>query len=112
MGDIGGEGGGEGGTGGSRSSAPGSGVTGPVAYNHLLFDRHEIVLANGLPCESLYPGPMALGALDHEELEEIRMLFPETLDEDLSIGRPVRRILRDFEARALVDQKPLASAAA
>jgi hypothetical protein len=75
-----------------------------IAYNHLMFDRHEIVLANGMPCESLYPGPEALTALDDEALSEIRAIFPEALDEDLSIGPPARRILRAFEARALVSQ--------
>lgn len=31
-----------------------------VTYLHLLFDRHEVVFANGAPSESLYPGPVAL----------------------------------------------------
>lgn len=73
-----------------------------IAYNHLLFDRHEIVLANGMPCESLYPGPVALDTLDDDALAEIRAIFPEALDEDISIGAPARRILRGFEAQALV----------
>lgn len=29
-------------------------------YHHLVFDRHRIVLAEGAPTESLYPGPRAL----------------------------------------------------
>ncbi|QXT38375.1 Hint domain-containing protein [Gymnodinialimonas ceratoperidinii] len=74
-----------------------------VAYNHLLFDRHEIVTANDMPCESLYPGPVALDALDDSALSEIRAIFPEALDESVDIGAPARRILRGFEARALVE---------
>ncbi|WP_444870258.1 Hint domain-containing protein [Rhodobacter capsulatus] len=34
-----------------------------VSYHHILLERHGIVTANGLACESLYPGPMALAAL-------------------------------------------------
>lgn len=75
-----------------------------VGYNHLLFDRHEIVTANGMPCESLYPGPMALEALDDGALSEIRALFPEALDESVDVGPPARRILREFEANAYVGQ--------
>ncbi|GAA5065011.1 Hint domain-containing protein [Roseibacterium beibuensis] len=72
-----------------------------IAYNHLLFDRHEIVVANGMPCESLFPGPEALGALDDCALSEIRAIFPEAIDETVDVGPPARRILRAFEAHAL-----------
>lgn len=82
----------------TRASAPKG-----IAYNHLMFDRHEIVTANGMPCESLYPGPVALDALDDAALSEIRAIFPEALDETVDVGPPARRILREFEARALVD---------
>ena len=34
-----------------------------VSYHHILLERHGIVTANGLACETLYPGPMALAAL-------------------------------------------------
>lgn len=78
-----------------------------VAYNHLMFDRHEIVTANGMPCESLYPGPMALEALDDAALAEIRAIFPEAMDESVDVGPPARRILRAFEASALVAQGAL-----
>jgi hypothetical protein len=72
-----------------------------IAYNHLLFDRHEIVFANAMPSESLYPGPVALNALDDAALSEIRAIFPEALDESVDVGPPARRILREFEANAL-----------
>lgn len=71
-----------------------------IAYNHLMFDRHEIVLANGMPCESLYPGPMALEALNEQALEEIRAIFPDALDPDGDPVPPARRTLRGFEAQA------------
>ena len=44
-----------------------------VEYYHLVFDQHEIVIANGPPSESFFLGPEALKA---EALEEITALFP------------------------------------
>ena len=35
----------------------------PVRYVHLLLEGHHVLFANGLPCESLHPGPQALAAL-------------------------------------------------
>ncbi|MEQ8368327.1 MAG: Hint domain-containing protein [Roseicyclus sp.] len=35
-----------------------------VTYCHLLFDRHEVVLAENVPCETLLPGPPGLARLD------------------------------------------------
>ena len=53
-----------------------------VEYFHLLFDRHEIVFAEGAPSESLFTGPEALKSMSPEAREEITTLFPEisTLD--------------------------------
>jgi hypothetical protein len=48
-----------------------------VTYLHLLFDRHEVVFAEGIPTESLWPGPMALGSLEAAARAEIFALFPE-----------------------------------
>ncbi|RMD90198.1 MAG: 2,3,4,5-tetrahydropyridine-2,6-carboxylate N-succinyltransferase, partial [Alphaproteobacteria bacterium] len=36
----------------------------PVAYVHMMFDRHQIVLANGRPSESFLPGPMSRDAFE------------------------------------------------
>jgi hypothetical protein len=35
-----------------------------VTYIHLMFDRHEVVLAENVPCETLQPGPDAMRAID------------------------------------------------
>ncbi|MCA1286860.1 Hint domain-containing protein [Salipiger bermudensis] len=48
-----------------------------VAYHHLLFDRHEIVLAEGAPTESLYLGDRAFGGLPEALRDEVLTLFPE-----------------------------------
>jgi hypothetical protein len=74
-----------------------------IAYNHLMFDRHEIVFSNGVPSESLYPGPQALTALDDAAMSEIRAIFPEALDPDGDTVQPARRVLLGYEARLLLD---------
>jgi hypothetical protein len=52
----------------------------PVEYFHMLFERHEIVWANGMPSESLYTGPQALQALPQDAIDEITTLFPDITD--------------------------------
>ncbi len=50
-----------------------------VTYFHLMFERHEVIIADGAPSESFYPGPMAMGALGSAEQREIAHLFPALL---------------------------------
>lgn len=64
-----------------------------VSYHHLLFDRHEILIANGAPAESLYPGPQALAALGPDAAAELIALFPDVALPDHS-PRPARRIVK------------------
>ena len=42
-----------------------------VDYYHLLFDRHEVVLSNGMPSESFYPGDEALKNIAPEVRAEL-----------------------------------------
>lgn len=46
-------------------------------YAHFLFDRHEVVFANGAPIESLLPGEQALTTMGPAAREEIRSIFPK-----------------------------------
>lgn len=48
-----------------------------VEYWHLLFDRHEIVWAEGAPCESLFTGAEALKSVPPAARAEILALLPE-----------------------------------
>lgn len=52
-------------------------VGGLVSYQHMLFDRHEVVFANGAPSESFFPGKSALNSLDAAVQAEVYGLFPE-----------------------------------
>ena len=45
-----------------------------VDYVHLLFDRHEVVMAEGLASESFYPGPQAMEMLAPEDRATVAAL--------------------------------------
>lgn len=61
-----------------------------VDYVHLLFDRHEVIFAEGAATESFYPGSGILEQ-DHSLRAEVEALFPElfSLGRDLSAVRPL-----------------------
>ena len=75
---------------------------GTVDYHHILFDRHEIVFAEGAPSESFHPGEQGWKALDAATRAEILALFPELEGRGFgSYGAAARLSLRDHEGRAL-----------
>lgn len=72
-----------------------------VTYYHILFDRHEVVWANGAGSESFHPGGIGLSAVEARAREELFALFPALRSDPNRYGRTVRRVLRQFEARLL-----------
>lgn len=72
-----------------------------VEYFHLLFDRHEVILAEGAPTESLFTGPEALAALDPDTREELFAIFPE-LAEAGHIPSPARFIPTPGKQKKLI----------
>lgn len=75
---------------------------GSVTYVHLLFDRHEIVLANGLATESFLPGPQTVEVFEDDAIAEIALLFPDLdLETGEGYGGAARQILRKHEAKLL-----------
>ncbi|WP_101068141.1 Hint domain-containing protein [Roseovarius salinarum] len=48
-----------------------------VGYHHLMCREHAVLLADGLPAESLFPGCVALDGLAAEARDEILEIFPE-----------------------------------
>ncbi len=52
-------------------------IGGVVTYVHILFDEHQIVVANGSFSESFFPGPAALSSLEDATRQEVLDLFPE-----------------------------------
>jgi Ca2+-binding RTX toxin-like protein len=75
---------------------------GVVAYYHILFDQHEIVFAEGTPCESFHPGQQGFRALDAATRDEILELFPELDQCPDGYGPSARLSLKDYEGRILI----------
>jgi hypothetical protein len=75
---------------------------GSVTYVHLLFDQHEIVMANGLATESFLPGPQTVDAFEDDVVQEIALLFPDLdLETGQGYGDAARQILKKHEAKML-----------
>ncbi|WP_306005141.1 Hint domain-containing protein [Aquicoccus porphyridii] len=83
--------------GGSVRRVPG----GEVSYVHILFDRHEIVYAEGAPSESFFPGDIGLEAVDEAAREELFTIFPELRSSTGNFGETARMCLRAHESRLL-----------
>jgi hypothetical protein len=79
---------------------------GEVTYLHLLFDHHEVVMANGLPCESYFPGDEAMASFDAGVQDEILRLFPMLRDGAATFGPLARQELKAREARLLARSEP------
>ncbi|HEX9858400.1 MAG TPA: Hint domain-containing protein, partial [Paracoccaceae bacterium] len=72
-----------------------------VTYIHLLFDRHEIIRADGCWTESYQPGDLTLKGMESAQLEELLLLFPD-LGEDSTLYPAARLTLKGHEARVLL----------
>jgi hypothetical protein len=77
---------------------------GPVTFVHLLFDRHEIVLAENVPCETLRPGPEGLEQLDAMARRAALEACPQLSEpgHGTDAERAAIPLLSDAEARALL----------
>ena len=74
---------------------------GMVTYVHMLFDRHEVVIANGAPSESFFPGQNELGTLTEPSREELFAIFPQLRSDAGRYGPASRVCLTSQDARAL-----------
>lgn len=74
----------------------------PVTYVHILFDRHQVIRADGLESESYHPGDLSLSAFDRDTRDEVLRLMPDLSAPDYGYGPSVRPALRGYEARALL----------
>lgn len=71
-----------------------------VTFVHLLFDSHQVTLANGAPSESFHPGHWSLSAMGREARDEIVAAVPRAAD-PARYGPAARPAIRVREARAL-----------
>ena len=76
---------------------------GDVTFVHLLFDQHEIVVANGVATESYLPGPATMAGFDAGTQAELFRLFPELERHPMGYGAAARPILTSREAGALLN---------
>ena len=74
-----------------------------IEYFHILFDKHEIVFANGCPSESFHPGQQGFGTMPEESRKEIYDLFPALRENMGQYGALTQSALKAFEARALLN---------
>lgn len=75
-----------------------------VTYHHLLFERHQLILSEGLWTESFHPGQFALQSYSHRQQRELLEIFPNFAspagkDRRYPLSRPV---LKAREVRTLM----------
>ncbi len=74
-----------------------------TTYIHFMFERHEVVLANGAWTESFQPGDYSLKGLGNAQRNEIFELFPNLKSQVGLLGyQSARKSLKKHEARLLV----------
>lgn len=72
-----------------------------VTYIHLLFERHQVLCANGLDSESFHPAGTALEMVAEDQREGLLSIFPDLARDPLSYGALARRALLKAEAAIL-----------
>lgn len=74
---------------------------GMVTYLHMMFDRHQVVIANGAPSESFHPGGFGLDTLDPQARAGLFQVFPGLRTDIAAYGGPSRSCLSASDARVL-----------
>ncbi len=69
-------------------------------YFHLLFENHEIILTEGAPTESFYPGPVTMRMLAPDALHSLLRQLPH-LSKGVSYGATARPCLSPWEGKVL-----------
>jgi Ca2+-binding RTX toxin-like protein len=72
-----------------------------ITYVHVLFDRHEVILSDGIWTESFQPAERIVNAMDREQRDEVLRLFPE-ISEGAGAYSAVRPTLKAYEAQILL----------
>lgn len=73
-----------------------------VVYVHLMFDRHEVIFANGVPCESLFMSEASIKGMGPTGRAEIAQIFPELLASPAAFGQTARPCVHGFEVALVV----------
>ena len=72
-----------------------------VTYIHLMFDRHEVIYAEGIATESFHAGDVGLDAVDEAAREELFAIFPELRSAPYRHGKTARTCLKAHEAKLI-----------
>ncbi len=72
-----------------------------TTYIHILFDQHELILANGTWSESFHPGEASFDAIEQEARAELFEIFPELWSDPVCFGPSARFSLKVSDATIL-----------
>lgn len=75
---------------------------GQVSYHHIMFDTHQIVMADGVASESFHPGAQGMAGLTDAVRAELFDLFPELAADPAAYGPVAHRDVRGTEAQVLL----------
>ena len=75
-----------------------------VEYWHVLFEGHELLISEGAPTESLWPGAQTMEALGDRAMQEIRYAVPHLLDGDEPAMAPARPFIEGKAARKMAER--------
>jgi Ca2+-binding RTX toxin-like protein len=74
-----------------------------VTYVHIMFDQHEIVLADGAWSESFQPSDRSMAGVDADQRQELVAIFPELSQvKRFANYDAARQTLKSHEARVLL----------
>ena len=73
-----------------------------VTYIHIMFDRHEVIYADGIATESFHAGDTGLSAVSEEAREELFAIFPELRSYGGRHRNTARTCLKKHEADLLM----------
>ncbi|QFT92825.1 Poly(beta-D-mannuronate) C5 epimerase 5 [Roseovarius sp. THAF9] len=80
-------------------------VTDTISYIHLMFNHHEVILADAAWSESFQPGDYSMRGVGQDSRDEILTLFPELATQaGLESYQAARLSLKAHEAKLLVEQ--------
>ncbi|MRU16731.1 type I secretion protein [Roseovarius sp. A21] len=74
-----------------------------VTYFHMMFDRHEVIYAEGAATESFHAGDTGIAAISNRAREEMFAVFPELRSNPGAHGDTARMCLKAHEARLLLE---------
>ncbi len=72
-----------------------------VTYVHLLFEKHQVLWANGVETESFHPASASFSTLSERDRAELLRIYPELKNDPHTYGGFARRNLSRSEAALL-----------